>query len=51
MHVMMGAMDATPVLVEYVWWCQALVTGHVTVGMGMSVWQDAMIHTQGTHVL
>ena len=51
MHAMMGATDATQGLVAYVWWCQAQVTGHVTVGMGMSVWQDAMIHTQGTHVL
>ena len=45
MHVMMGAMDATQGLVEYVWWCQALVTGHVTVGMGMSVLKGVTIHT------
>ena len=50
MHVMMGAMDATQGLVEYVWWCQALVTGHVTVGMGMSVLKGATVHMQGTHV-
>ena len=50
MHVMMGAMDATQGLVEYVWWCQALVTGHVTVRMGMCVLKGATINTQGTHV-
>ena len=47
---MMVAMDATQGLVAYVLQHQAQVTGHVTVGMGMSVWQDVLVHTQGTHV-
>ena len=45
MHVKMGAMDATQGPVEYVSQHQALVTGHVTVVMGMSVLKGVTIHT------